>query len=122
MNTPEKLATRGRRSPSRGSGDTVTPPLEAERSQEPLVAFSGWQVRSDDPGSVRRYEFPTVRDGGAFAAFAASLLAELDAVSEGEIAGSTAAVRGRSGRAVGEVTAIDRERVAGLEGRSKEPR
>lgn len=122
MNAPEKLAPRGRRSLNRGPGETVTPPLKAERIQESLLAFPGWQVRSDGPGLVRRYEFPSVRDSGAFAAFAASLLAELDAVPEVEIVGSTAAVRVRSGRAVGEVTAIDLERVAVLEGRSKVPR
>lgn len=39
-------------------------------------------VAAKGPGLVRRYEYPPAGANGTFAAFAASLLAELDAVPE----------------------------------------
>lgn len=46
---------------------------------------SAWPACAHEGGGVRRYQFtPSGRDGSSFAACAASLLAELEAVPGGE--------------------------------------
>ncbi len=87
-----------------------------------LACSPGWQPYPAGPGLVRLYHFPVVADAAAFAVFAADLLAGLGVTPDLELFGPTVSVRVFTLYGVGEISAIDFDLAALLDGRGEAAR
>lgn len=101
------------------AGPAEEPALKAERIQELLSAFPGWQICPGGPGLVRGYRFPSHGDATAFAVFVAGVLERAKVTPELTLVGPLAAIHVASLKNPGEVSALDFDLVALLEGREE---
>lgn len=95
------------------------PALKAERIQELLSLYPGWQLDPVGPGLLRGYRFATAADAIAFAAFVAGVFESVKAVAKLEVVGSLVAVRVASLEKRGAVSAFDFDMAALIEGREE---
>lgn len=91
--------------------------LKAERIQEHLERFPGWQLHLAGPGLVRGFRFPTPVDATAFTVFAAGLLSGVKVLPRIEIVGALVSVHIATLAGAKEVSELDFEIAALLEGR-----
>jgi pterin-4a-carbinolamine dehydratase len=95
------------------------PALKAERIQELLQSYPGWQRDPAGPGLLRGYRFATAADAIAFAAFVAGVFESVKAAAKLEVVGPLVAVRAASLEKAGAVSQFDFDLAALIEGREE---
>jgi pterin-4a-carbinolamine dehydratase len=104
---------------ARVRGKTPRPALLADRVEERLERFPGWETYPAGPGLARLYHFPSAGDATHFAVFVAGLPADLEVEPALELQGEMVSVRVWTLPGQGQVTERDFDLVALTEGRGE---